>query len=144
MSTQLPQLAKRLKTAGYSNTKTRAAVFHALAQHESLRMQDLVLALRGSVDRASVYRTVELFEKLGIVQRVQIGWKYRLELSDAFNPHHHHIHCTVCGSIVSLKEDEALERIIHGLAQNAGFALTAHQLELSGTCQQCQRNIHKK
>lgn len=139
MSHLLPQLTKQLKTAGYSSTKTRAAVFKELSNHESLTMQDLAYALQDKVDRASVYRTIDLFEKLGIVQRVQIGWKYRLELSDAFNPHHHHIHCTQCNKVMSLSENAQLEAAIERIADQSGFKLQTHQLELAGVCAKCQK-----
>lgn len=102
-------------------------------------MGELTQKLKHDADRASVYRTVELFERLGIVQRIQVGWKYRLELSDSFNPHHHHIHCTQCSRVVSLSEDAALERHISSLAHQAGFQLTSHQLELSGLCESCSK-----
>ncbi len=133
------QLVKTLKDSGYSSTTTRRAIFAALTRVESLTMPELVKSIGNSVDRASIYRTIDLFERLGIVQRVQIGWKYRLELSDTFSPHHHHIHCLSCGKITSLKEEAAIEQHIHHLAAANGFKLTAHQLELSGTCQNCQQ-----
>lgn len=144
MLTTDKQLVRQLKTAGFSNTKVRSRIFAVLSEHESMTMKELVAELTSTVDRASIYRTVELFEKLGIVQRVQIGWKYRLELSDAFNPHHHHIHCISCQRVVSLKEDPALEKQIHTLAQQVGFALSSHQLELAGTCQSCRDSASKK
>lgn len=136
----LEKFVSTLKAHHCSVTKARRLIFTTLAEHESITMTALVAAVQGSVDRASVYRTVELFERLGIIQRVQVGWKYRLELSDSFNPHHHHIHCSACGRVVSLAEDTALEQHIHQLALQAGFMLSSHQLELSGKCRQC----HKK
>lgn len=135
----LEKFVSTLKAHHRSVTKTRRLIFSTLAEHESMTMSTLVTAVQDSVDRASVYRTVGLFEELGIVQRVQMGWKYRLELSDSFNPHHHHIHCSGCGRVVSLAEDSALERHIHRLAQRSGFRLTAHQLELSGLCKRCSK-----
>ncbi len=104
-------------------------------------MQQLVKSLDNSADRASVYRSVALFEQLGIVQRVQIGWKYQLELSDNYNPHHHHIHCIDCGKLSALPEETQLEEMIKKIARRAGYSLTSHQLELTGRCQECS---HKK
>lgn len=139
MSQTEQQMIETLKAHGYSSTSVRRAVFHTLTQEESLTMAKLVKSLSGQIDRASIYRTVELFEQLDIVHRIQIGWKYRLELSDQFSPHHHHIHCTVCKRIVSLKEDSHIEQSIQHLAASAGFKLTAHQLELSGVCSNCRQ-----
>ncbi|MCA9327942.1 transcriptional repressor, partial [Candidatus Saccharibacteria bacterium] len=85
MSTQ-ETFEKSLKAEGLSITKPRQSVFNALQHHRSLTMAELVKSC-GTVDRASVYRTVDVFEKLGIVVRIPNGWKYRLELGEAFHEH---------------------------------------------------------
>src|SRR5687767_10640963 len=97
MNGEAPTLKQALQSQGYSLTKTRQHVFNALADSDTLSMSQLTGKLRQKMDRASVYRTVELFEKLGIINRLQIGWKYKLELSEAFAGHHHHATCMECG-----------------------------------------------
>lgn len=128
-----------LKKGGFSNTKVRQKVFDALESEEPQTMNALVSKLEGNIDRASVYRTIEVFEKLGIVQRLQIGWKYKLELTDQFNYHHHHISCTNCGMIVPLREDHLLETTLKTLAGEYGFQPTSHQLEIQGLCSRCKK-----
>lgn len=125
-----------LKSAGYSLTAARTAVFEALLGHEPLSMHELIVRA-GKVDRASVYRTVDLFERLGIVVRLNIGWKYKLELTDKFAEHHHHLTCIRCGKTISMNENE-LERLIAELATAHHFRAIAHQIELQGLCQECQ------
>lgn len=125
-----------LKKSGQSITRVRLAVFAALLGQEPLSMHDLVGKV-GGVDRASVYRSIDLFERLGVVQRLNTGWKYKLELSDAFNEHHHHLTCTTCGRTIAMNELE-LERLITRLAATHSFAPSAHQIEIQGLCQQCQ------
>lgn len=138
MVTQSEVLATHLKTRGYSVTKVRRAVFEALENSEPVSMRVLLDRLP-AIDRASVYRTVALFEELGIIKRLQIGWKYKLELSDTFHYHHHHISCVNCGTIVPLREDTTIEAVITALSKEYGFAPTDHQLEIQGLCAQCQR-----
>lgn len=135
MSTVEDTFRSMLKTAGYSLTGARTAVFEALVGQEPLSMHELVEKVP-QVDRASVYRAVELFEQLHIVQRLNTGWKYKLELTDKFSAHHHHMTCTNCGSTVALKEVE-LERFIDVLAKTHGFRPTAHQIEIQGVCAKC-------
>lgn len=125
-----------LKTAGYSLTTARTSVFEALVDQEPLSMHDLVLRA-SSVDRASVYRAVELFEQIGIVQRLNTGWKYKIELTDMFQAHHHHVTCTRCGTTTAINE-EALEQFIEQLARAQGFTPSAHQIEIQGLCRACQ------
>lgn len=128
-----------LKTSGRSVTKPRLAVFRALLGQEPLSMHQLVGKARG-VDRASVYRAVDLFKSLGIVQRLNTGWKYKLELTDKFAEHHHHLTCTNCGRTIAMNETE-LEQLIHRLAGAHNFVPSAHQIEIQGLCQNCKLNI---
>jgi Fur family ferric uptake transcriptional regulator len=142
MSDVLDIFKETLKKAGYSNTKVRQKVFEALESQEPQTLNEILHKLGSSVDRASVYRTIEVFEKLGIIQRLQIGWKYKLELTDEFNYHHHHISCVNCGIAVPLREDHLLEATLHTLANEYGFSDTRHQLEIQGLCARC-RNAEK-
>lgn len=132
---------KTLKTNKYSLTNTRTVVFEALQHEEPLSMAELLSKLDGMVDRASLYRTITLFEQLGIVQRLQIGWKYKLELADDFNFHHHHIACKQCGLTLPVREDLTLEASIRTLAMEYGFTEVTHQLEIRGLCPSCQKNL---
>lgn len=138
MSEPLDQLKITLKHYGQSLTQPRLHVFSMLQDEEPQTMQQLVNRCKGLVDRASVYRTVTLFEKLGITQRLQIGWKYKIELSDNFHHHHHHLTCTQCGQTVPLQADEELEERMRDLAKAAKFQIRNHQIEIQGLCQNCQ------
>lgn len=90
-----------------------------------------------SVNRASIYRIVTLFEKLGIIQRLQTGWKYKLELTNEFHVHHHHATCDNCGQTIILAEDSILEKRLSEISETKGFKMRSHQLELSGLCAAC-------
>lgn len=126
-----------LKANGYSITKARIAVFDALLGNEPRSMHSLVEQVH-RVDRASVYRAVELFEQLGIVQRLHTGWKYKLELTDKFAEHHHHLTCVHCGRTIPMNETE-LETLIAKLAAAHHFTPTAHQIEIQGLCEVCRQ-----
>jgi len=132
---------KTLRNNKYSVTKARTLVFEALEHEEPLSMAELQAKLGGMIDRASLYRTITLFEKLGIVQRLQIGWKYKVELADDFNFHHHHITCKNCGLTLPVREDLTLEASIRTLAMEYGFTEVTHQLEIHGLCPRCQGSL---
>lgn len=100
-------------------------------------MQQLSHALRGQLDRASLYRTIDLFERLGIVHRLQMGWKYKLELSDKFAHHHHHLTCLDCGEVTPLQEDIGLEKHIANILKPYAFTESSHDLEIRGYCLSC-------
>lgn len=136
MATSLEVFERILKQHHQSVTKARKAVFEALLGTEPLSMHALVEKARG-VDRASVYRAVDLFERIGIAQRLTTGWKYKLELTDAFTEHHHHLTCNTCGKTVALSEDE-LEQFIEQIARKYGFVPSGHQIEIQGQCAACR------
>lgn len=124
-----------LTMARVSKTKPRQRVFKALKSAGPLTMNQL-LELVNDVDRVSVYRTVSLFEKLSIVQRINIGNKYQLELTDKFAEHHHHLSCRSCGKIIEINET-TLESYIQKIAGQYGFSAQDHQVEIQGLCQAC-------
>lgn len=135
-------LRKVLSDNGSKLTQPRLFVFRLLLDHGAQSLAELTARSSGSVDRVSVYRIVALFERLGILKKVTIGWKYKVELSEIFLDHHHHITCVSCGVVSAVKENEAIEAILHDLANGTGFVVTSHQLELQGYCQKCQKRLY--
>jgi len=135
MSTASDTFRRILKEAGFSLTAARTAVFTALSGQEPMSMHELVAHTAGT-DRSSVYRAVELFERLGIVQRLNTGWKYKIELTDKFSDHHHHLTCVQCGQTIAMNEEQ-LETFIENIARSHGFTPQAHQIEIQGVCSQC-------
>lgn len=134
------QLATALRTAGYSLTKPRKIVFQLLQQPEPQSIAALIARAEGSIDRVSVYRTVQLFEALNIVRRIYGGWKYKLELTDQYMQHHHHLTCLGCGRIIDIKDEEPVERFIQQMAHRYGFVPRSHQFEVDGYCQACAQS----
>jgi len=125
-----------LKKHGYSLTAPRQKLFEVLQNHNACTIAELTSLLK-EYDRATVYRTVKLFERLGIINRLQLGWRYKLELSDVFHHHHHHLTCTNCGKVTVLKEDKTIEERIKLLSASKSFEPLDHQLEIRGLCQNC-------
>lgn len=131
-------LKKTLKQNNSSITTARLAVFYALQKSQSVTIQELT-HLVPNIDRASVYRVVQLFEQLHIINRIQIGWKYKLELSDMFKEHHHHAICSSCDSIITIIHTDQLERYLHTIGESINFAVHKHLIELHGTCKKCRK-----
>ncbi len=137
----MEQLETLLQSSGNRLTTPRRQVFTALHQAaEPLSLQQLVALCQG-VDRTSIYRTLELYEQLHIIEIVHVGWKKRYELADPFKPHHHHLQCTGCHQLVAIDTPE-LERLIDTIAQQHGYVITGHHFELQGLCPACQARTH--
>ena len=85
-----------LKNNDLSITLPRKLVFEALYSFGLQTMRQLIERCKDS-DRASIYRTVSILESIGVINRIPQGFKYKIELSEEFLPHHHHIVCSGCG-----------------------------------------------
>src|SRR3990167_10231630 len=131
---QYETLKAILKRNGSSLTNTRRYIFDLLWGKEPQSTAVLISRASGKVDRATVYRSIELFERLGIISRINVGWKYRVELSDIFTDHHHHMHCSGCGKVVNLPANPMLETMIDTLAAKSDFSPRGHSLEIYGLC----------
>lgn len=137
MSQNSHKIADFLRQHGYSVTQPRLLVFELLDGQEPMTMADLAERAAGRLDRASLYRIIDLYESLGIVHRLNVGWKYKLELSDQFSEHHHHLTCQSCGRVLPINEAE-LEQFITALGRRHNFEVRQHQVELQGLCLQCR------
>lgn len=134
-------ITKALKEAGQSVTRPRLQVFEALHRADGpVAVSALASLLEAQMDRASVYRTVALFRSLGFIRDVAAGWRPMVELGDRFDPHHHHLTCIDCGRS-AVFEDRSLEEVLVKLAQDQGYLLESHQVELTGRCAQCRLQL---
>ena len=94
-----------------------------------------LLRERGSgVGLASIYRALELLERLGLIKRFDVGEGVaRYEPAHPSGDHHHHVVCDTCGKVEPF-EDGALERAIHRLSDKVSFEVAAHDVTLHGEC----------
>ncbi|MEK9196633.1 MAG: transcriptional repressor [Patescibacteria group bacterium] len=138
--TNTSNLLKLLKKNKLSLTRPRRLVFELLStSKEPLTIQEITLLLGNMIDRATVYRTIDLFEKLEIVKKVYVGFKYKIELGEIFQPHHHHVYCTQCGKTFGFEEPKFIEEYIDGLGKKFDVTITNHNFELEGTCNSCNK-----
>lgn len=137
MTTHATDIKKILRENGYSITKQRQLIFELLVGQEPRSLTELYEQVKTKLDRTSVYRTVTLFERIGIVKRVNIGWKYKVELSDQFAEHHHHLTCLKCHRITPISENE-LEEFMNNLSAKHLFTPVEHQVEIQGYCAACR------
>lgn len=139
-STEIQRFKQVLKQHGVFATSQRLELFRYLQSSSAVGIQDIVTALPDQ-DQATIYRNIKLFEQLGIIHKLQLGWKAKIELGPKFHHHHHHMTCTHCGTIIAWEEDPAIELRIQTVALKMGFHAQDHQLEISGICQNCRQKM---
>jgi len=86
---------------------------------------------------ATVYRTLARLEESDMVTSLSFGAqgkKYELGAKD----HHDHMICTECGNITEFVDKEIEDRQ-HKIADEFGFKMTDHSMQIYGLCKACQK-----
>lgn len=130
-----------LERQGYRAGGARTAVIELLGEEGGcLDAEDVSERLRQrdrEVATASVYRALGLLTELGLLQKVALpSAPHRFELVRPSGEHHHHIVCDRCGKTAAFT-DEALERAVHGVADDSSFEVESHEITLHGRCSEC-------
>ena len=94
----------------------------------------LVWAQHPDINLATIYRTLELFERLDIAFHVHIGHgPSRWHLADDV---HHHLVCEVCDKVIEIP-DSTFDPLRVRLEADTGFVIDPHHFSLSGRCAEC-------
>jgi Fur family ferric uptake transcriptional regulator len=130
-----------LGQAGYRASAPRAAVVGALSELgcsvTAKEIADLLDEQGQSVGLASIYRALDLLDRMRLVNRFEVGEGVaRYEPAHPGGEHHHHLVCQTCGN-VSAFEDPGLERAIEKLSRRVDYAIDAHDVTLRGECPAC-------
>lgn len=93
-----------------------------------------VSARHPEVHRATVYRTLDRLEEVGVITHVHLGHgPSTFHLND--RPHHHAV-CSSCGAVVEVPL-AALDDLASRLQAEHGFDLSPQHFALSGRCRDC-------
>lgn len=125
--------------AGYRLTGPRRVLAELIAERQGhFTAADLVAASRVrrlGVGRATVFRTLEALEVLGLVERIDLPSGEHAYVACA-RAHHHHVVCSRCGRTSDI-EDAGLKTVVHEIARRTGYRVDEHRLELFGLCPGC-------
>src|ERR671931_2243050 len=130
-------MLRRLADAGERMTGPREIVVRALvAQSGVINPETLSYALHSrGVGRATVYRTLDLLARHGMLTRVHVDGCHDYTLCD--EGHHHHLLCSACNRVVPI-DATGVEAEILRLAEQLKFRVDTHTLEFAGVCESCQ------
>ncbi|MFL5643407.1 MAG: Fur family transcriptional regulator [Chloroflexota bacterium] len=128
-----------LDRAGYRLTEPRRALAGVIAdQAGHFTAADLVAEARTrrlGVGRATVFRTLDVLEDLGAIERLDLpSGEHAYVACDPV--HHHHIVCSRCGRTDEI-DDAGLRPVVREVARQTGFRVDEHRLELFGLCPAC-------
>lgn len=116
----------------------RALAVLIAAQEGHFTAAELVATARSrrlGVGRATVFRTLELLEELGAIERLDLpnGDHAYVGCEPA---HHHHVVCSNCGRTSEI-QDADLQRVVRRVGRQTGYRVDEHRLELFGLCPAC-------
>lgn len=136
-----------LKEKGYKLTSQRQAVLDIIIEHKSMHLSteeiyDYVRLSYPEIGLATVYRTLILLDRLGLVYKLDLDdGCSRYELNKYNEDHkHHHLICTKCGSVAEVQGD-LLEALEEQILKKNNFIVKDHRVKFYGLCSKCSGDI---
>lgn len=129
-----------LRENGYKVTPQRLAVYEVIDQNKTHpNAESIYKELQPkypSMSLATVYKTMEIFAKIGVVQVLQCdeeSHRYDYNTSP-----HAHIRCSVCNRVDDVDVDmDALKKLA---AKSTKYKVDGIGLSFTGVCEKCQKN----
>ncbi len=132
----------KLREMGYRLTPQRQMVIKTIGDSDAHisadEIYEQVAAKYPRVNISTVYRTLELLKKLGLVYEIDLG-EGRVGYHPAEKGHHHHLICRDCGSVIDVGES-VLFTVQATLLQAFNFQADLRHLAIFGICEKCGKN----
>ena len=107
---------------------------------DAAQLLDLAQKQDPGIDRATVYRTIGLLKKQGLIDELDLmhleGEKHYYEAKT--NRDHCHIACFQCGAILEYASS-SFEKLKAEIIKQSGFQIQVARLEVGGLCKQCRK-----
>lgn len=135
-------LLDELLSKGIRLTAQRRALVEVIQEAQSHLDASTLLELarkrEPNIDRATVYRTIELLKKLRLIDELDLmhlnGEKHYYEVKTKRD--HLHLACFRCGRIEELSSP-LFERLKAEISSEAGFTIRVSRMEVGGHCRAC-------
>ena len=129
----LPTLEERCAKAGLKMTGQRKTILQVMdeaADHPSVEVvYERARLVDPSISIATVYRTLNLLDEMDLIVRHEFKENFsRYEIN---MEHHHHLIDLETGKVIEFQNDE-LELLKARIAEELGYELVDHRLELYG------------
>ncbi len=127
---------------GYRVTQPRLQVMKIIAASPApLTPQDIYhksLGLESPPGIASVYRTLEMLDTLGLIQQIHKPDGCH-GIWPAVDGHKHLLLCRNCGQMQVIEGNEEISEYISMIEKETGYKVDEHWLQLFGTCLACSQ-----
>jgi Fur family ferric uptake transcriptional regulator len=134
-------IINKLSEQGYRLTPQRMMVLDAIEKSDHhISAEEIyaqVITRYPHLNISTVYRTLELLHRLGLVTETDLGGG-RVRYHPADKGHHHHLVCQECGKVIDLDES-VMDNLKQVLQKDYDFAPDIRHLALFGVCADCKR-----
>jgi Fur family transcriptional regulator, ferric uptake regulator len=136
-------VALRLAGLDQRYTTTRRLVVDALATAGRPLTVPEIVASDPRLPQSSAYRIATTLIEAGVLRRVAGTQDHgRFELAEELSGHHHHLVCARCGKVEDVHPSPRLEQALGDaagvVADELGYEITEHRLDLLGYCPACR------
>jgi Fur family transcriptional regulator, ferric uptake regulator len=135
------QVAKTLNERGLRLTRQRKAVLDAVVRASStvspVQVYDAARADCPELGLTTVYRTLEVLSEIGALRRVH-GPDHCETFVPTGSAHGHTVVCDSCGSVQEFT-DCHMQGVVEAAAEQTGYRITEHFLQLTGLCPACSK-----
>jgi len=139
---QMKEFVVLLRKNGYRDTQPRRMVLEALhglnEPSSPYDLQKWITDQQGNVSIVTVYRVLELLQKLGLVHKHPCSGKLALCEHPGANGLHGYLHCHDCGKSEEFCSPE-LSTATRKQATVRGFTASSPLLEIVGSCEVCTK-----
>jgi len=139
-------ILKNLRQSGHRVTPQRVMVLEAMqTQGGHITAEDIyqhVLAKHPYANRSTVYRTLDMLGKEGVVSATDLG-KGRVYYELHGDAPHHHIICQGCGHVADF-DHSLLEPLQETLQRKYKFRANIHHFAIFGLCAKCYGKSKQK
>lgn len=91
-----------------------------------------------SISLATVYRSLRLFQELGLVEERRLGQlSHHYEIRQPAE--HQHFVCRCCGKIIEF-QNPLIDKLVGTVQDEQGFNVTRAELYFEGYCPECRTN----
>lgn len=122
-------------------THQRLAIYQALLNStEHPTAEDIFRTIQSdypTISRATVYKTLELFEREGIIRKVSFPHETAARY-DANPQRHHHLFCVQCHRVEDLSHPQLDALPLSKRALN-NYQVIDHVVHINGICPACQQ-----
>jgi len=134
MSTIMGKIAHLCREKGLRMTHQRRVIVRVLEEaHDHPDVEELhrrAQAQDSAISLATLYRTVRLLEEAGILDKHEFGGgRARYEQACEGKEHHDHLVDVRNGRVIEFS-NQAIEDLQHKIAEELGYRLIGHRLEL--------------